>query len=179
MLSVSVCVEDDITGRRRWVELPTADLDVELADMDKDSVYVVDCDSMVPLDLGSDVSKINDVLFACRNAGIEKLDQLAALCDVCGIVYADDDDLLMILQSSEFSIYAVKGDFPAYTPEETAACYLATVQYIPFGDLKDSDLVFVEDHLSDYMDWAYVWVDYKTKGYALAEINGVVYIVQV
>lgn len=178
MITANVYVMDVITGKDKWITLPCDDIDSELSEMDKEEVIIVDSEN-TPFDVGNDVFKANETLKACASFGIDDPGMLEAICMVCGYSAIDDEDLTGTLNAGEITVDAVRQNWPAFSADEKAACYLATEKYIPFGDLKDSDLILVEDKLVDFLDWNAIWDDYMSKGYSCAEVDGITYIVLV
>ena len=179
MYKVSVCVSDLITGKNKWIQLPNEDLDDELAGFDPVDVTISDSEP-VPFDVGCDVYKTNRMLQMLDSLGVDEENAISALCLAYGGVPLDDDDFYYSAENGDIGIWKVPIWPSLSTPEEKAACFLATELYEPFGDLKDSDLVLVEDKLVDFLDWDSVWEEYMVKGYSCVELgDGDVYVVEV
>lgn len=178
MIKLNVCVMNLLTGSETWVSLPAENLKALLDGADPDDVVIEDYDD-VPFSMSSDPYKANEALLACIDAGIDDPGALAAICDVCEIPFVDDDDLVALLGIGDVSVFSVDRKWADMTPREKAARYLAIEKYIPFGKLKASDLVLVEDELLDFIDWVEVWDDYRMKGFSFSEIDGTTYVVEV
>ena len=176
MLTVNAYVMDLVSGQDKWIMLPTDDLAGELSDFDQNEVMIVDHEEM-PFDLGDDVQKANEALKLCIANGIEDPDELGALCSAIGASYISDDDVLEVLEAGEFLLYPVRFDWPHTTDTERAAIFLATEKYIPFGDLKESDLILVEDKLVDYIDWDAAWDDYESQGWTEITVRGTLFVI--
>lgn len=175
-LNIDVCVMELSTGREKWVTIPTDDIKYKLGDFAADDLIITD-NAPTLIDIGSDVIKANAALQDCVSLGIEDEAKICALCMAGGCESICDPEFSEIL-NRDFSIFPIDVDWNM-TPIEIAACWLATEEYIPFGDTEMGDLVIVEDKLIDFIDWQTVWDDYDAHGWNLCEINDALYVVQI
>lgn len=177
MFGINTCVMDVVTGKEKWISIPSETLEEDIGLCSLDDIVITDFDD-IPFELGTDLFRANEALLACRDAGITDLCAIAAICEVIGCFYIDDEDFTVTVRDVGLNVFKVEHVWADMDAKEKAACFLATEKYVPFGNLKDSDLVLVEDKLSDFINWHDVWDDYNSKGFACAEINGTTYVVE-
>lgn len=175
-LSIDVCVMELCTGREKWLSLPTDDLKYALADFVMDDLIVTDT-SPTLIDVGTDVVRANAALKDCVSLGLDDEAKICALCMASGCDSISDPEFADVL-GRDFSIFRIDVEWNM-TPIEIAACWLATEEYIPFGDTEMGDLVIVEDKLIEFIDWQTVWDDYEAHGWECLEINDEIYVVQI
>lgn len=171
MLSINVSVMDLVTGNEFWTTLPVSNIKMATRGLDPDNTLISDTEEDLPFNLGGDVSKVNEALLKCEDAGLNSVDEIYALMTAAGEDTLTGAPFLDVLDSGDFRQYAIKAEWPKMTDEQCAACWLATEQYIPFGDLEIGDLVPVEDKLIDFIDWDEVWDDYVSKGFSLTQLR--------
>ena len=173
---IDACVMEVSTGREKWISLPCPEIEQELSGYDKDDLLIIDSSSMM-IELGSDIFKADTALKMCNALGIDDDGKIEALRMAVGCDAISDPDFLDALEH-DFSIHKIDVEWPRMTDTEIVACWLATEEYIPFGETEMGDLVIVEDKLIDFIDWESVWDDYEACSWVAIKIEGVLYAVQ-
>lgn len=175
-VNVSVCVMEVSTGRTRWIPLPCDDVKSRLPGFDCSDLVISDSEALL-YNVGDNVFIANSALKDLNSLGVDTDEKIAALLLAGGCDSISDPDFISLLDR-DFSILKIDAEWDM-TEEETAACWLATEEYIPFGELDMGDLVTVEDKLLDFMDWHSVWDEYEDHGWELVDINKQLYAVQI
>ena len=175
-LSVHVCVMEECTGRTRWLQLPCDDVKSRLPGFDTSDLVISDSESVL-YSVGDNVFLANAVIKDLNSLGVDDEDKVCALLLASGCDSLSDPEFVKVLDG-DFSVLKIDAKWNL-TDEETAACWLATEEYIPFGELDMGDLVTLEDKLMDFIDWRSVWEKYEDYGWELVDVDKELFLIQI